>query len=238
MDTRDKYPATLAESLVAFQTEFPTVRKADIAKVKTKTGDNYSYTYADLADVSLIALPLLAKHGLAWSTKPTINAAGKFVLVYRLLHVSGAEDVGEWPLPSAGTPQEYGSVITYARRYALCCVTGIAPSDQDDDGAKGRSVTTERSEPSRDWDPGEQETLYAGWVSEIQRAPVTRIDEIGRALIAAKNTNVLSPDTYNRLLKVGAARRAELKRSVTSAEILETPVDDWSDVTVAQVPQQ
>ncbi|MFE4469523.1 ERF family protein [Leifsonia sp. NPDC056824] len=125
----------LAAALAAFQTELPTIKKDNQAKVETRNGGEYKYQYADLADISPRVLPLLGKHGLSWTTKPTFTVNG-FVLAYRLKHESGESVKGEYPLPDPSTPpQQLGSAITYARRYALCAVTGVAPGGDDDDAA-------------------------------------------------------------------------------------------------------
>jgi len=121
----------LATALAAFQAALPRVGKDNLAVVKSDKG-SYKYNYADLSDVTAVVLPALAKHGLSFSAKPTL-IDGKFVLEYTLRHVSGESDTGHYPL-TAGTPQQQGSAITYARRYALSAVTGIVP-DEDDDGA-------------------------------------------------------------------------------------------------------
>jgi hypothetical protein len=42
---------------------------------------------------------------------------------------------GMYPL-GTGTPQQLGSAITYARRYCLLAVTGLAPDDGSDDDAQ------------------------------------------------------------------------------------------------------
>lgn len=122
---------TLAAALAAFQAALPRIGKDNRATVKSDKG-TYTYTYANLADVSEKVLPLLARHGLSFSTKPTLHE-DRFVLEYRLRHTSGEEDIGYYPLGN-GTPQQVGSAITYARRYALCAVTGVAPDVDDDDG--------------------------------------------------------------------------------------------------------
>jgi len=94
-------------------------------------------------------LPALARHGLSWSTLPTIQDDGKFVLRYSLRHTSGQQESGTWPLPATSSPpQALGSAITYARRYCLCAVTGVSPDD-DDDGAAAQSAEAP-SEPL--WD--------------------------------------------------------------------------------------
>jgi hypothetical protein len=123
----------LAAALVQLQLRLPKVGKDKTAKVQPKEGRAYSYTYADLSSISDALLPLLGGVGLAWTASPTLTDDGKFVLDYALLHTSGESRGGRYPLPSGGTPQATGSAITYARRYALCSVTGLAP-DADDDG--------------------------------------------------------------------------------------------------------
>ena len=83
--------------------------------------------------MSTAVLPLLAKHGLAFNSKPTM-VDGEFGLSYKLVHTSGETDEGFVPFGRPGTPQQTGSLITYYRRYCLCAITGAAP-DEDDDGA-------------------------------------------------------------------------------------------------------
>ena len=133
----DTPEAAFAQALAAFQAELPQVGKGQKATVPTKSGGQYQYSYADLSDVTEVAVPLLSKHGLAWTASPTLSDAG-FVLRYSLVHVSGHREGGDYPLPdpSRSSSQEIGSALTYARRYALTAVTGIAPGGDDDDGAR------------------------------------------------------------------------------------------------------
>jgi hypothetical protein len=134
-------PASLAEALAAFQANPPRVAK-DTQGNRGK--------YADLADLSPVVLPALAAHGLSWSTKPTLTEQGMFVLRYTLRHVSGQEDSGDYPLcdPSSA-PQVIGSCITYARRYALTAVTGVAPGGDDDDADRATTQHTAQRPPSQ-----------------------------------------------------------------------------------------
>ena len=150
----------LATALAAFQADLPPLGKDSTANAGT-----YSYSYADLAAVSRVVLPLLGKQGLSFSSKPTL-VDGKFVLDYVLRHSSGDEDRGSYPLPS-GRPQEVGSAITYARRYALMAVTGVFPAEEDDDGKAAHDT---RVEPGQYWDPVEQAAERDGWEQEITEA--------------------------------------------------------------------
>ena len=127
-------PATLHEALAQLQTNLPHIGKDKTARVTSqRTGKTHTYDYVGLATISAKILPLLGELGLSFITRPTLREEGNFVLAYDLMHVSGTNLAGYYPLPQTGTPQEIGSAITYARRYCLCAVTGIAPDDDDDD---------------------------------------------------------------------------------------------------------
>jgi hypothetical protein len=134
MTTMPDAPESLAAALAKLQTKLPKIGKDKTARVTSqRTGKTHTYDYANLATVSERILPLMGELGLAFLAKPTFGPTGEFALVYRLLHVSGQSEDGAYPLPSSGSPQEIGSAITYARRYCLCAVTGVAPDDDDDD---------------------------------------------------------------------------------------------------------
>lgn len=130
----------LAAALSRFQGEMTSV-----AKTKTANAGTYSYQYADLGDIVAAAYPIMSEHGLSFSAKPTLNESGHFVLAYKLMHSSGEDEHGEYPLPTSGTPQQVGSAITYARRYAFTATLGIV-SEEDDDG---KSAPQERESTSR-----------------------------------------------------------------------------------------
>lgn len=142
--TTDDKPATeylsLAAALAAFQRALPTVEKGAKGQVR----GNPNYKYADLADLNGVVLPELGSFGLSFSCKPTLNAAGRFVLAYTLRHESGGEDAGEYPLPDDVSPQDMGSAQSYARRYVLQAMTGVAPVGQDDDGAAATRAYSHR----------------------------------------------------------------------------------------------
>lgn len=128
----------LATALAAFQADMPTVTKG-----KTADAGNYRYKYADLADVTQAAMPLLSRHGLAFTAEPDY-ANGGLILRGVLMHKSGESRVGVLPL-AGGTPQALGSSITYMRRYLLGCLTGIVTDDDDD----GQTAQAAQARPSR-----------------------------------------------------------------------------------------
>lgn len=138
----------LAGALAAFQAEVPVVPKKQTAKIETERGRNYSYTYADLATIAPVVMPLLAKHGLAFTALPTARKDAAPVLVGMLIHTSGQFVRGELPI-SGRTPQEIGSSLTYGRRYLLGCLTGVVTDDDDDGALAERAAKTVRKAPER-----------------------------------------------------------------------------------------
>ena len=95
--------------------------------------------------MSAALLPVMAALGLSFIARPTM-IYGQFMLAYELLHVSGDQITGDYPLPDPSRlgPQDLGKAITYARRYALCAVTGLAPGGDDDDAQAAQAAAPAR----------------------------------------------------------------------------------------------
>lgn len=146
----DGTPA-LAAALAKVQAALPKVERDRTVEVRQKSGGTYSYSYATLPNLTHIVLPLLAEHGLAFAALPGTSADGKMCLHYRLMHDSGEMLAGEFPLSGEGGIQMIGGRITYARRYCLAAVVGVAADEDDesrlgDDGPRGPA---QRAQPPR-----------------------------------------------------------------------------------------
>lgn len=142
--------ATLAEALLEFQADPP---------VLTKNKAGHQSKYADLVQVNEKVLARLNELGVIFTSKPTLLDDGKFALEYELKHVaSDTTDGGRYPLKLADNPQAMGSAITYARRYVLQALTGVAAEDEDDDGqaASGRR-TAQRANQTRQRPSGDDQ---------------------------------------------------------------------------------
>jgi hypothetical protein len=188
----------LAEALAKVQANLPTIEKSKTATVTMKAGGTYSYKYADLADAVEKTYPLLAQHGLSFSASPTLNASDRFVLAYALLHESGEERSGEYPLPdpSSARPQDIGSAITYARRYSFCAVTGLV-TEEDDDGNLAQQAHSGRlggkpkaQASARQSQPQPTRTVNSE-TGEIHEPPnvsaaIEKLDQEGRKELLAK----------------------------------------------------
>jgi hypothetical protein len=156
----------LATALAAFQANLPTVAKSQTARIPGKEGrTGYTYDYADLTDVSAAILPALAAQGLAWLTAVDTAENGAIILKWELMHGPSGESVsGSVPVGRAGEQwQSLGSSITYARRYCLVSVTGVAPGGDDNDGAEATAGGTP--------DPARQSRPQPSNTGPIREAP-------------------------------------------------------------------
>jgi ERF superfamily len=160
-------PDSLAAALAEVQTKLPEIGKDKTARITSEKG-SYTYSYANLASISRAVLPLLGAVGLSWLAKPTMKD-GRFVLVYKLMHTSGEAEEGEYPLPGPNgvTAQQTGSAITYARRYALISMLGVAPDEDDDDGAAASQAKPQEAPAQR---PEPTKALIRQWVDQIYQA--------------------------------------------------------------------
>ena len=130
----------LAAALAAAQGEMT-------AASKDATNPHFKSRYATLASVWDAIRGPLSQHGLSVSQvlESAENGVGVAVRTM-LLHSSGQWIASRYVMPITDklTPQAMGSAITYARRYALSAIVGIAPDDDDDGNAA--SVTPARHE--------------------------------------------------------------------------------------------
>jgi hypothetical protein len=94
----------------------------------------FNKKYADLAAV-WEALKPFHENGIAITQSPVAcGRAGHICLETQLTHESGEWMRSTLELPlTKNDPQGAGSALTYARRYALGCMTGVV-TEEDDDG--------------------------------------------------------------------------------------------------------
>lgn len=92
--------------------------------------------YPTLDNVTSVARAMLSARGLSF-VQTTRVEGGETILTTVLMHASGQWISGEYPVaPQQKTPQGMGSAMTYARRYTLAAMIGLA-ADEDDDGEAG-----------------------------------------------------------------------------------------------------
>jgi ERF superfamily len=129
--------AALASALAKAQAELINPEKSLTAKIRTgRPGDERSFRYAPLSSGLDIVRKTLGQHEIATVQTTAIDhAAGMVNLTTTLAHASGEWIASDWPVcPIAETanPQRMGAALTYARRYALFTLVGIAGEDDLD----------------------------------------------------------------------------------------------------------
>lgn len=116
------------------------------AATKEAMNPHFGHKYADLASVWEACRKPLADNGLAIIQIPTSEDGENTVTILtRLLHESGQWLEDSLTLPVTGntagrpTAQNYGSAITYGRRYSLAAIVGVYQDDDDGNGASGKT---------------------------------------------------------------------------------------------------
>ncbi len=129
----------LAQALVKAQSQFPPIVKSIKVDFATKSGVRVKYSYAPLSSVIDACRKALVGNGIALS-QPTRMVDDRLFVETMLIHSSGEWLSGEISIsPVDRNPQSEGSALTYARRYGLASLLGIASEDDDDaEGAMAR----------------------------------------------------------------------------------------------------
>ena len=102
---------------------------------KDKANPFFKSKYADLGSVLDAIRGPLADNDLA-IVHTTEYVDGVTLLRTALLHKSGQSISGRYPIISTKQdPQGYGSAMTYARRYTIMAIVGVAAEDDDANAA-------------------------------------------------------------------------------------------------------
>ena len=130
--------ASLAAALAKAQAELVNPEKSLTATIRSegRGGSDQTFRYAPLSSGLDIVRKTLGQHEIATVQTTAIDrAAGVVNLTTVLAHSSGEWIASDWPVCAVGetaTPRRMGAALTYARRYALFTLVGIAGEDDVD----------------------------------------------------------------------------------------------------------
>jgi len=115
--------------------------------LKDSLNPHFKAKYADLASTWDACREQLAKNELSVVQMPDVSDTGGIAVETILMHSSGQWISSRFVMP-VPKPDAHGvgSAITYARRYALAAMVGIAP--EDDDGNK--AIETDKEDKKRE----------------------------------------------------------------------------------------
>lgn len=148
-----------------------------------KDGKSHHGKYTTLGAVLDHVKPVLAEHGLA--IVQTIDAEGVRTL---FVHESGdVFDAGTYPVGSFTNPQQQGSAISYARRYGLMAVLGVAGADDDGQAASKAPVRRVEKPETRLVSASQMKALQASLSALDRDARLAFVVEtIGRDITSSK----------------------------------------------------
>jgi len=130
--------AALATALAKAQIELANPEKSLVGTIEPESGEGGArhFRYAPLASGLEIVRKTLGHHEIATVQTTAIDqAAGVVNLTTVLAHSSGEWIASDWPvcpIAESATPHRMGAALTYARRYALFTLVGIAGEDDLD----------------------------------------------------------------------------------------------------------
>lgn len=142
-----------------------------------KSKQGHGYKYAELAQIIELSRDPLASNGLA-VTQYCATIDGQSHLVTQMIHVSGQWIRGFYPLEKAGMraandAQQMGAAMTYARRYNLAAMLGVAQEDDDAAGVpvnrgqqQNQQHQPQQQKAALDTLEGQQLNAVTQWLSE------------------------------------------------------------------------
>jgi hypothetical protein len=214
--------AAIATALAKAQTELSNPEKAMIGTIYNARSDSSQrFRYASLSRGLDIIRKTLGGQQIAIAQTTDIDrSSGAVNLTTVLMHTSGEWIASDWPvcsLSEISQPRRMGAALTYARRYALFTMVGIAGEDDldapdiaNDQPQRDKPVevgvtsgsdsepASARSSPFRTVNPAtppvreklgaeESGTVRAQLIHEIQTLPQGELQSRAIAILKAKN---------------------------------------------------
>ena len=119
---------TLHQKLIDFHLGVGTIRKDSV-------NPHFRSKFADINSVLKVVMPVLTASGIVAIQETKITENGGSYLVTVLVNADDKEDFVSSEIPlmtkDKSNPQQFGSALTYARRYALVSMLQLEAEDDD-----------------------------------------------------------------------------------------------------------
>jgi hypothetical protein len=213
MEVANNLPA-LYKALAAFQSELPVIEKT-----ATVDAGKYKFTYAPLDQIMKTVYPLLSKNGLA--IRHELNEGGVEAI---LSHEEGAElRSGAIQVNRTGEMKSIGGSLTYARRYSVTMLLGIASEEDTDAGdlvVKGKEMTAKDAVQNMDITKERAALAKCKTMEELKRT--------WTGFTPAQRENVELMNTKNEM-------KESIEEDIPVIEDTATPPDDeFADVPMTE----
>jgi hypothetical protein len=147
---------TIAAALAKAQAQLINPEKSLVGTIRSEGGADRAFRYAPLSSGLDIVRKTLSQHGIATVQTTSIDEITGIVRLSTILAHACGEWIGsDWPvcaISETGAPHRMGAALTYARRYALFTLVGIAGEDDLDapDLVAPTPPTSQSKAPKRD----------------------------------------------------------------------------------------
>ena len=203
---------TIAAALAKAQAELTNPEKSLVATIRSpfhREGDR-TFRYAPLSSGLDIVRKGLGRHEIATIQTTAIDKdAGLLRLTTVLAHSSGEWISSEWPvcqIADIASAQRMGAALTYARRYALFTLVGIA--GEDDLDAPDLDADPKSAVKRRRYDPRNQ----SGGQADVAEGPGGSGGKSSRAsarpVLAPEQSAILRERLLEELVVIGSADEA------------------------------
>jgi ERF superfamily len=224
--------ASLAAALAKAQAELVNPEKSLVATTRSSgpRGAEQTFRYAPLSSGLDIVRKTLGQHEIATVQTTAIDqTAGTVNLTTVLAHASGEWIASDWPVcavSDTATPHRMGAALTYARRYALFTLVGIAGEDDLDapdlNALTSSSAEAEKPAPKRDGLNGGQ-----------QHSPQRFQRDRGVKIVSDHSKQILGPESSAALRDQLATELAEINSTEEAANWAHRVFGDKKNLTAA-----
>jgi hypothetical protein len=129
---------SIQKKLLQFQSEVDAVKK-------DAKNPFFKSNYVDINGVLKAIQPNLTSCGISYTQSPDIMEDGTNILITHLYDADKPESFVKSVtrlITTKNDMQQYGSAMTYARRYALISMLGLEAEDDDGNHASGKTSNT------------------------------------------------------------------------------------------------
>lgn len=218
--------------------------RSKTATVKMSTGGTYTFSYAPLDAIFAVARKPLADNDLC-----VYQEVEHDYIRTTIFHSSGESKSSVYPIFHAPNPsaQQFGSGVTYARRYSLMLALGIAAEEDDDGNAADQNQRTivDRGQQQQQPPRGRPTVVQTQQGNPIREAAVAARNKVRAAIESAKSldelnkawtqadqktveayvegNNMIGSSVWAKLMEEETNKRLELAKAETSND----PLDEF-----------
>ena len=141
-------PAQCSEQIDAISAALAKAQGQIANPTKGAVNPHFKSQYADLSAGLNAIRAALSANAIAIVQTTMMEETDVLMLRTMLTHSSGQWILSEWPVVKLpAPPQVIGSALTYARRYTLFALVGIAGEGDDDDGNAASAKSSTNAQP-------------------------------------------------------------------------------------------